>query len=214
MAALMTMVRTSDPGLRHLGLESMNRVRVESGDPVLPRATAHKLFLRELADYRANTEPALLLETSAHADVRLFAASFRESAELALDRALRALACWYEPKPLVGAFYGLRSREPQSAAPALEYLGHVLPRAVFRPVARLFEPKPASDAPKEVAPDRDDVAEPIRYAWRLGDGWLRACAVRASRYAPSLDPELFASGGNDDPLVRAELAALSASRPC
>jgi hypothetical protein len=214
MAALMTMVRTGDPGLRHLGLQSMNRVRVESGDPVLPRATAHKLFLRELADYRANREPAVLLEANAQADVRLLAASFRESAELALDRALRALACWYEPRPLAGAFERLRSREPQAAAPALEYLGHVLPRAVFRPVARVFEPKPASDAPKEVAVDHDDVAEPIRSAWRVGDGWLRACAVRASRHAPSLDPELFAGAGNDDPLVRAELAALSASRRC
>ncbi len=211
--ALMKLVRTSDPRLRHFGLESMHRVRVEGGAPVLTRSAAHKLFLRELADYRANVEPALQLEAIAAGEVRLFAASFRESAEMALERALRALACWYEPKPLAGAFDHLRSREPQAAAPALEYLGHVLPRAVFRPVTRIFEGKSVDDEREGVAADRDDVAEPIRSAWRWGDGWLRACAVRASRHAPSLDPQLFATGGDDDPIVSAELAALSAAGP-
>jgi ATP/ADP translocase len=209
MNALMKLVRTTDPRLRHLGLLSMNRVRVERGDPVLPRSVSHKLFLREMAAYRANFEPAMQLEASAAAEVRLFAASFRESAEMALERGLRALACWYEPRPLAGAFEALRSREPQSSAPALEYLGHVLPRAVFRPVVRIFEPPPADDEPKGAAADRDDVAEPIRSAWQWGDSWLRACAVRASRHAPSIDPQMFATGGIDDPIVRAELEALS-----
>jgi hypothetical protein len=63
------------------------------------------------------------------------------------------------------------------------------------------------------APARDDLAESIRSAWRWGDAWQRACAVRASRQAPTLDPQLFASGDNDDPLVRAEIAALSADGP-
>jgi ATP/ADP translocase len=211
LAALMKLVRTGDPRLRHLGLQSLHRVRVESGQPVLPRATAHKLFLRELADYRANREPALRLEAIAAAEVRLFAASFHESAERALERALRALACWYEPKPLAGAFDRLRSREPQAAAPALEYLGHVLPRAVFGPVTKIFEGRPAGGEEEGVAADRDEVAEPIRSAWRWGDAWLRACAVRASRYAPSLDSQLFATGGGDDPIVSAELAALAAA---
>ena len=61
--------------------------------------------------------------------------------------------------------------------------------------------------------DRDDLAASIRSAWRWGDGWLRACAVRASRHAPSIDPNLFATGGNDDPIVSAELAALVRHRP-
>jgi len=210
VSALMTLVRSGDPKLRYLALLSMNRVRLESGNPVLPRSTVHKLFLRELAEYGANLEPTVALETNAAPEVRLFAASFRESSEMALERALRALACWYEPKPLVGAFNGLRSREPQSSAPALEYLSHVLPRAVFRPVTKIFEPKLEGEEKEGDAADRDQVAEPVRSAWRSGDGWLRACAVRASRHAPSLEPDLFASGGNDDPLVSAELAALAA----
>jgi len=188
-------------------------VRVDSGKPVLPRSTAHKLFLRELADYRANIEPALQLETNAAAEVRLLAASFRESGEMALERALRALLCWYEPKPIAGAFDLLRSREHQAAAPALEYLGHVLPRAVFRPVTRIFEVESVENERGDTSGDGDDVAEPIRSAWRWGDGWLRACAVRASPYAPSLDPQLFATGGTEDPIVSAELAALSAAGP-
>jgi AAA family ATP:ADP antiporter len=211
--ALMKLVRTGDPGLRRLGFLSLNRMRVEGGNPVLPRSTVHKLFLRELADYRVNVEPALRLEGNPAAEVRLFAASFRESAELALERALRALACWYEPKPIAGAFDHLSSRKPQAAAPALEYLGHVLPQAVFRPVTRMFEVKLVDDKPEGATEDRDDVAESIRSAWRSGDGWLRACAIRASRHAPSLDPQLFATGDNDDPVVRAELEALSAAGP-
>jgi AAA family ATP:ADP antiporter len=208
LEALMKLVRSSDPKLRHFGLQSMHRVRIDGGKPVLPRSTAHKLFLRELADYRANLEPAVRLESNAAVEVRLFAASFRESADMALERALRALSCWYEPRPLAGAFEHLRSRERQAAAPALEYLGHVLPRAVFRPVTKIFESPPVDDERKDAA-DRDDVAEPIRSAWLWGDGWLRACAVRASRHAPSLDPRLFATGGNEDPIVSAELAALA-----
>ena len=61
----------------------------------------------------------------------------------------------------------------------------------------------------EGAAARDDVAGPIRSAWAKGDGWLRACAVRASRHSPSLDPELFRTGDVDDPIVKAELAALT-----
>jgi hypothetical protein len=213
MEALMKLVRGGDPRLRYLGLQGMNRARVETGMPVVPRSTAHKLFLRELADYRANLEPALRLETNEAPEVRLLAASFRESAEMALERGLSALACWYEQKPIAGAFDRLRSREPQVAAPAMDYLGHVLPRAVFRPVTRIFEEKPADDGGKGATADRDDVAEAIRAAWQWGDGWLRACAVRASRFAPSLDRQLFATGANDDPIVSAELAALSAVGP-
>jgi hypothetical protein len=213
ISALMNLARSGDARLRYLGLQSMNRARVVRGQTVVPRSTAHKLFLRELADYRANVEPAIRLEGSAAPEVRLFAASFRESAEMALERGLSALGCWYEPRPLAGAFDRLRSREPQAAAPALEYLGHVLPRAIFRPVTRIFEAKPVNDQPEDAAADRDDVAEPIRSAWRWGDAWQRACAVRASRHAPSLDRKLFASGGKDDPIVSAEIAALSAACP-
>ena len=211
--ALMKLVRSGDARLRYLGLQSMNRLRVDHGVPVLPRATVHKLFLRELADYRANIEPGLQLEGSAAPEVRLLAASFREAADMALERGISALGCWYEPKPLAGAFGHLRSREPQAAAPAMEYLGHILPRAVFRPVTRIFEAGPVDEDPDAATADRDPVAEAIRSAWRSGDAWQRACAVRASRHAPSLDPQLFATGGDNDPMVSAELAALSAAGP-
>jgi len=212
MDVLLKLVRTGDLRLRQMALQSMNRVRADGGEPVLPRSLAHKLFLRELADYRANIEPAMQLESSTVAEIRLLASSFRESAEMALERAVRALACWYDPRPLAGAFQRFRSREPQAAAPALEYFGHVLPRAVFRPVAKIFEQVPASTE-QDTAADRDDVAEAIRSAWRRGDEWLRACAVRASRHAPSLDPQLFTAGDAVDPMVRAELVALSAAVP-
>jgi hypothetical protein len=56
----------------------------------------------------------------------------------------------------------------------------------------------------------EPLVESIQLAWRSDDGWLRACAVRASRHATGLDPGLFATGGEDSSLVRVELDALSA----
>ncbi len=218
LAALLTLVRTGDVRLRHLGLKSMNRVRVVSGTPVVTRALAHKLFLRELADYRTNLDPAERLAGHAAPEVRLLAASFRESAEQSLERALHALACWYEPRPLAGAFGHLGTREPSPAAPALEYLSNLLPRSIFRPVTRIFEAEPMARAQEKDAAEaahEDIVAEPIRSAWRWGDGWLRACAVRAARFAPTLDRQLFDVVEPEDALVRAEIAALAAeARPC
>jgi len=165
----------------------MNRVHVDSGKPVLPRSTAHKLFLRELADYRANLEPARRLETHAAADVRLFAASFREAAERALERALHGARVLVRTEAARGAFDRLRSREPQAAAPALEHLGHVLPRAIFRPVTKIFEcplrKRSGKAAPRARRCRRTD---PFRMA--LG-GWMAACLCRArSRHAPSSIP--------------------------
>jgi hypothetical protein len=84
---------------------------------------------------------------------------------------------------------------------------------MFRPVMRIFEVEPLARAHETDDADADVVAEPIRAAWRWGDAWLKACAVRASRFAPSLDPRLFAVLEPDDPLVRAEISALAA-RPC
>jgi len=208
VGSLMTLVRSTDPRLRHLGLRSLSRVRVETDKPVLPRSAAHKLFLRELGEYRRFLEPALSLEGSAVAEVRLLADTFRESAESALQRGLWALACWYEHKPLSGALERLKSRKPGEAAPALEYLGHVLPRSVFRHMSRIFEQQPVKD-PEAPAAEGEPLAESIRLAWRSDDGWLRACAVRASRHATAFDPGLFATGGGDNPLVLAELESLS-----
>jgi ATP/ADP translocase len=210
VGALMAIVKSGDPRLRDLGFQSLTRVRAEAGKPVLPRSAAHKLFLRELGAYRGFLEPARALDGHAAPEVRLLADSFRESAASALQRAIGALGCWYEPKPLSGVLDRLQSPEPGVSAPALEYLGHVLPRAIFRHVSQIFETQPAKAAEGAVA-EGDPLGASLRVAWRSEDGWLRACAVRASRQAPALDPGLFATGAGDDPLVRAELQALSSA---
>jgi hypothetical protein len=80
---------------------------------------------------------------------------------------------------------------------------------VFRSVSRIFEKEANTDA--EDAADAGRLAEWIRLAWQTGDGWLRACAVRASRHAPAFDRSLFATGDGGSPLVRAELEALERS---
>jgi len=209
VGSLMTLAKSSEPGLRDLGFRSLTRVRVETDKPVLPRSAAHQLFLRELGEYRRFLEPARSLEGIAAPEVRLLADTFRESAESALQRGLGALACWYEPKPLSGAFERLKSREPGAAAPALEYLGHVLPRRIFRHVSRIFEPQAVKGLETPVV-EGEPLADSIRAAWRSEDGWLRACAVRASRHATGFDARLFATGGGDNTLVLAELEALSA----
>lgn len=207
VGALMTMVRSSDARTREIGFQSLRRVRVDSGKPVLPRSVAHRLFLRELTEYRHFLRPAVSLEGDAAPDVRLLADTFRESADSALQRALGALACWYDPKPLSGAFERLKSKEAGAGAPALEYLGHVLPRAVFRHVTETFEPRPPDH--REAAPETGTpLTEAVRAAWSSDDEWLRACAVRASRHAPAFDSQAFTREGAGGPLVAAELIAL------
>ena len=101
----------------------------------------------------------------------------------------------------------------------MEYLGHVLPRDVFRPVSRIFEEE-TMEAPEPV-PEPDRLADSIRVAWETGDAWLKACAVRASRHAPAFDRARFAAGDGGDPMIGAELEALSGAdrtiaepRPC
>src|SRR5712671_665591 len=175
VGTLMGIVKSPEPRLRDIGFESMILVRIETGKPVLPRSVAHRLFLRELAEYRRFNGPALSLECVVGTEVRLLADTFRESADSALQRAISALVCWYEPKPLWGAFQRLKTREASVAASALEYLGHVLPRPVFRPLGRIFEPQPAK-APEVEAPVAEPLEESIRAAWKSDDGWLRACA--------------------------------------
>jgi len=130
---------------------------------------------------------------------------------MALERALQALACWYEPKPLPGVFERLKSPAREAASPALEYLGHVLPRAVFRAVQGIFEASPTA-RPCDPAGD-DPLAAQVRRAWESGDEWLRACAVRASRAIAGFDSRLFSSGEQGGALVQAELAALAGGPP-
>ena len=210
VGALMTLVRSTDLRLRHLGLSGLAGVRMRRGQAVLPRHMAHRLFLRELRDYRACLDPAAALETHPAPEVRLLADSYRESAEMALERALQALSCWYDPRPLVGVFDRLKSRDREVVSPALEFLEHTLPRAFFRPVRKIFEESPVPpDAQGEAA---DPLAVWIEGAWKSDDEWLRACAVRASRFLVEFDRSLFGEDGGA-PLVREELTALDRA-PC
>jgi ATP:ADP antiporter, AAA family len=203
--ALMTLVRSADVRLRHLGLNGLARARVRSGRPVLAQAIAHHLFLRELKEYRSCLGPGLAHENSMEPEIRLIADSYLESAEMALERAIASLACWYDPEPLAGVLERLKSPDRADAAPALEYLGHVLPRRLFRSVRRFFETI-KTDAP-EGTPDYRTVSSLIEAAWESGDAWLRACAVRGARHAPDFDTRRFTGEGSDHPLVSAELKA-------
>lgn len=204
--ALLNLVRSSDLRKRHLGLRGLARARVRRGEPVLARHLAHRLFVRELREYRDCLDPASALESHAAPEVRLLAESYRESAEMALERAMQALACWYEPEPLIGVLDRLRSRDRLVASPALEFLEHLLPRSTFGPVRKIFEEPAIADADKKTTPD--PLAKWIDAAWKSEDGWLRACAVRASRFSPSFDTRRFTAAEDVDPRVRAEIVTL------
>jgi HEAT repeat protein len=220
--ALMALVRSADVRLRHLGLGGLARIRLETGRPVLPRRLVHRMFLREMRDYRACAQPASALAGHAVPELRLFGESWRESAGRAIERGVQALACWYDPRPLFGVLDRLRPDTSGDAAPALEHLARILPRRVFQPVSRVLEQEAPAVSGEEQ--DRERLAGWIRAAWENGDAWLRAVAVRASRCVPGFDRRLFEPAGSTagrdpsaredrarDPLVRAELAALDAA---
>ena len=204
--ALVKLVRSSDLRKRHLGLRGLARVRVRTGQPVMARDLAHRLFLRELRDYRSCLDSASALESHAAAEVRLLGESYRESAEMALERAVQALACWYDSEPLIGALDRLRSRDRLVASPALEFLEHVLPRSIFGPVRKVFEEPAAAGTGESSA--TDPLAAWIEAAWGSGDEWLRACAVRASRFSPAFDARRFTAAPEKDPRVLAEILSL------
>src|SRR6185436_4087585 len=69
--SLLPLARSGDRALRHLGLRSLSRIRVQNGVAVLPRALAHRFFLRDLGEYRAWLKPALRLEGSREPELRL-----------------------------------------------------------------------------------------------------------------------------------------------
>jgi ATP:ADP antiporter, AAA family len=212
LRALLALVRSSDLSLRHLGLESASRIRVAVGRPVMSRSRVHKLFLRELREYRQWIAPSRVMARHDAPEVRLLGESFREYAEMALERGFRALACWYDPKPLSGAYERLKTRDTGDDPPALEFLSHILPREIFGHLVPIFEAPATPAASGETQADdlRQGLAGWIATAWRSGDAWLRACAVRASRWAPDLDPTLFDAPEADEAssIVRAELKAI------
>jgi HEAT repeat protein len=202
---LMALARSDDPGARALGFRSLSHIRVQNGRPVLARGLVHKLFLREMRHYRNWIEPTIQLAPAREPELRLLAESYAEFAEFALESAMRALACWYDPKPLSGAYQRLKSTRFDDAAPALEYLIHVLPRNVYRPIGELFESKLTRERGGET-PAAVPVADWVKTAWQSGDAWLRACAVRASRLIPEAERSWF-TDGSPSPIVEAELAA-------
>jgi ATP/ADP translocase len=206
MHVLLRVVRSSDLRMRHLGLRGLARARVRAGRPVLPRALVHRIFLRELRDYRECLDPASALESHPAAEVRLLGESYRESAHMALERAIQALACWYDPEPLIGVIDRLGSPDRTVASPALEFLENVLPRSIFKSVRKVFELPAVDDEDEEST--LDPLVRRIETAWSSEDAWLRACAVRASRFAPMFDLQRFAASDDDDVHVRAEIVAL------
>ena len=197
--------------MRHLAFQAFVQMRVAGEPPILSRNAAHRLFLRELKDYRAWLEPARALSTHPAAEVRLLGESWQEAGTMALERSLQALACAYAPGPLLGALERLRSGDEDVVAIALEYLSHLLPRPVFEPLSEAFE-QPADD-PEAGPRVEQPLGHWIRLAWASEDAWLRACAVRASRHVPDLDVSELTAEENAPEIVRSELAARVAPRP-
>lgn len=215
VAALVRLARSENPTTRHLGIRNLNRVRRARDHPVVPRPLVHRMFLRELLDYRTSLDRTLALAGCKEDELRLLAESYRESADRALERACRALGCWYEAPPIEGVYRGLRSREREGTAKAFEYLAAILPRTVFRTVRRLFQEAAFQKGDRGRArasrSGQDPIVHCIERAWKGGDAWLRACAVRAARVVPGVDLGSFQSAGADeDPMVRAELESLAA----
>jgi HEAT repeats len=205
--ALLRLARGSDLTLRHLGLKYASRVRIQMGEPVISRSDAHKLFLRELGEYRRWLRPSVGLARHPAPEVRLLGESCGEFATMALERGIRALACWYDPRPLSGVFDRLRTQDTSDDAPAMEYLNHILPRPVFHHVMEIFEE--TARGPSREPPGPSDLDAWFRAAWDSQDPWLRACAVRASRWGQGPDPSWLSADGPG--VVRAELDALRAT---
>lgn len=211
VAILTRLARCTDEVTRYLGLRNLNRIRHNREDPVIPRSLAHRIFLRELRAYRRSVEMTLILDGRPEPELRLLADSYQESADWALERGCRALACWYEPQPFQSVYEGLRSREREGSARALEYLGQILPGKLLRSVLAQFESRGDPTAAPE-APGPQRIAACILHAWDQGDPWLRACAVRAARVTPGIDFARFESRAGDDELIAAELESLGAAR--
>jgi hypothetical protein len=215
-SALLQLVRNDDRSLRHLGLRSLNRIRLARDEPVLDRALAHRVFLRELRDYRKSLSRTRTLRGEAAPELGLLADTYAESADRALERALRALACWYEALPFRGIYRGLSSGERDAEARALEYLEEILPGKPFRVMRSFFESGPAADGTEAAAAKPATTAECIARAWEGGDPWLKACALRAASVVPEVDWRQLIAGEKskadpaavEHPLVREEIERL------
>lgn len=211
-AVLVRLARSEDPTLRHLGTRNLNRIRVARDEPVIARSLAHRLFLRDLGDYRQSRRRARTLAGASEPELRLLSESYAESADRALERACRALACWYEVSPLEGVYRKLRTGDSAAESQALEYLGEILPRREFRILRSMESVMPPMD--DGGSSTRTELSECIVRAWEGGDAWLRACAIRATGVVPGIDLagfELGEENGEGNPLVEAEIERLRAA---
>jgi hypothetical protein len=210
---LLNLVKSSDPRARYDALRSLNRIRARSASGLVPRRVAQRMWLRELTDYKANLRPAYILREAPDARVALLGDSFFESADRALDRACRALACYHRPGPFRSVYqYLSNSQAKGAAARAIEYLSHILPRKLFRPLREIVEENTVEEG-TEGPPTPEEVVACIGLAWREGDDWLRACAVRAAWALPNGAPIEFAPRPTEAPLVEVELLAYHARTP-
>jgi ATP/ADP translocase/HEAT repeat protein len=213
VATLLTVVRGGDPDARFDALRALNRIRARSPRGLVKKTHALRLWQREIEEYRDHLLPGLILEEATDPRIRLLEASYLEAADRALDRACRALACYYRPEPFRSVYHYLKSpASPKTAGRALEFLSHLLPRRNFAPLRQVFEETKVAE--ETAGPPNDgQVAGCIERAFGMGDAWLRACAVRA---AQALDGRVtfdFTPRSPESPLVLEELAVTHAVRP-
>ncbi len=192
---LIELAKSSDAGLRYHGLRNLNRIHERTGRRQISRRDALRMFLREIRDDRIHSDLALALPATADGAVALLRASHLESADRALARACRALACYHWPPPLRGAYEGLRTGSSrESAARALEYLGSLLPGRSFQVARGILEVAPA---PLPGAPTEHVELQPLlEKALQSDDPWIQAVAARAAATAP--DVAAPAASGEDE----------------
>jgi len=213
IATLLQVVRNGDPDARFDALRALNRIRARSPRGLLKKTHALRLWQREIEEFRDHLLPGLILEEATDPRIRLLEASYLEAADRALDRACRALACYYRPEPFRSVYNYLRApASPSTAARALEFLSHLLPRRNFAPLRQVFEETRVAEETAG-APNDGQVAGCIERAYAIGDPWLRACAVRAAQALDGRVEIRFEPRSPENPLVLEELAVTHAVRP-
>ena len=213
VATLLSTARSGDPDGRYDALRALNHIRARSPRGLIRKRHALRLWQREIDEFRDHLLPALILKGSTDPRIRLLEASYLESADRALDRACRALACYYRPEPFRSVYQYLKTpATPKGAARALEFLSHLLPRRNFEMLREIFEENRVAEETEGI-PNDGQVAGCIERAYAIGDAWLRACAVRAAQALDGRVALAFAPRDPENPLVIEELAASHAVLP-
>ncbi|MGH7727099.1 MAG: HEAT repeat domain-containing protein, partial [Candidatus Eiseniibacteriota bacterium] len=208
---LLDLARSSDPVARYHGLRNLNRIGARIGRRLVSRPLALRMFLREIRELKTSVEPWRILRTASTTNaasgpaLELLAASYRESADRALERSLRALGLHHDPRPFRAVYEALRTADSREATSrAMEYLAQMLPRKVFRVTQEVLDRWLRDEPEGEEPPDVEGV---VRKAREADDAWLRACAVRAAHEHPEYDRALLRVREDDGPIVRDELRA-------